>query len=63
MACVCWSRQKARAKIASPATTVRINRSIHVCAVAAGTVDEMKRDRVIGKISAQEAFKRHLEQI
>ena len=36
--------------------------TIHVC-VAAGTVDEMKRDRVIGKMSAQEAFRRHLEQI
>jgi len=36
--------------------------TVHVC-VAAGTVDEMKRDRVIGKMSAQEAFKRHLEQI
>ena len=26
-------------------------------------VDEMKRDRVLGKMSAQEAFRRHLEQI
>jgi hypothetical protein len=26
-------------------------------------VDEMKRDRVLGKMSAQEAFKRHLEQL
>ena len=34
--------------------------TIHVC-VAAGTVDEMKRDRVLGKMSAQEAFRRHLE--
>ena len=31
--------------------------------VAAGTVDEMKRDRVLGKMSAQEAFRRHLEQV
>jgi hypothetical protein len=36
--------------------------TIHVC-IAAGTVDEMKRDRVIGKMSAQQAFRRHLEQI
>jgi hypothetical protein len=36
--------------------------TIHVC-IAAGTVDEMKRDRVIGKMSAQEAFRRHLERI
>jgi hypothetical protein len=36
--------------------------TIHVC-VAAGTVDEMKRDRVIGKVSAQEAFCRHLGRV
>jgi hypothetical protein len=36
--------------------------TIHVC-VAAATVDEMKRDRVIGKMRAQEAFKRHLERV
>jgi hypothetical protein len=36
--------------------------TIHVC-VAAGTVDEMKRNRVLGKMSAQEAFRRHLEQV
>jgi hypothetical protein len=36
--------------------------TIHVC-VAAGTVDEMKRDRVLGKMSAQEAFRRHLERL
>ena len=36
--------------------------TIHVC-VAAGTVDEMKRNRVLNKMSAQEAFRRHLEQI
>jgi hypothetical protein len=36
--------------------------TIHVC-VAAGTVDEMKRDRVLGKMSAQEAFRRHLERM
>jgi hypothetical protein len=28
-----------------------------------GTLDEMKRDRVIGKMSAQEAFRKHLEQV
>jgi hypothetical protein len=27
------------------------------------TVDEMKRNRVLGKMSAQDAFRRHLEQI
>jgi hypothetical protein len=36
--------------------------TVHIC-VAAGTVDEMKRDRVLGKMSAQEAFRRHLERI
>jgi SNF2 family DNA or RNA helicase len=36
--------------------------TIHVC-VAIGTVDEMKRNRVFRKMSAQEAFRRHLEQI
>ena len=36
--------------------------TVHVCVVAE-TVDEMKRDRLIGKISAQEAFRRHLEQV
>jgi hypothetical protein len=36
--------------------------TVHVC-IATRTVDEMKRDRVLGKMSAQEAFRRHLEQI
>jgi hypothetical protein len=36
--------------------------TIHVC-VATGTVDEMKRDRVLGKMSAEEAFRRYLERI
>jgi hypothetical protein len=36
--------------------------TVHVC-IAEKTVDEMKRDRVLGKMSAQEAFKKHLEQI
>jgi len=31
--------------------------------VATGTVDEMKRNRVLNKMSAQEAFRKHLEQI
>jgi len=58
-----WSAeltQQAIARIYRPGQTRRV--TIHVC-VAAGTVDEMKRDRVIGKMSAQEAFKRHLEQV
>ena len=56
-----WSAeltQQAIAKIYRPGQTKRV--TIHVC-VAAGTVDEMKRDRVHGKLSAQEAFRRHLE--
>jgi hypothetical protein len=58
-----WSAElteQAIARIYRPGQTRHV--TIHVC-VAAGTVDEMKRDRVIGKMSAQEAFKRHLEQI
>src|SRR5215472_6724239 len=58
-----WSSEfteQAIARIYRPGQTQHV--TIHVC-VAAGTVDEMKRDRVIGKMSAQEAFKRHLEQI
>jgi hypothetical protein len=58
-----WSAElteQAIARIYRPGQTRHV--TIHVC-VAAGTVDEMKRDRVINKISAQEAFKRHLEQI
>jgi SNF2 family DNA or RNA helicase len=58
-----WSAElteQAIARIYRPGQTRRV--TVHVC-VAAGTVDEMKRDRVIGKMSAQEAFKRHLEQI
>ena len=56
-----WSAElteQAIARIYRPGQTQRV--TIHVC-VAAGTVDEMKRDRVHGKMSAQEAFKRHLE--
>jgi SNF2-related domain len=58
-----WSAElteQAIARLYRPGQTQRV--TIHVC-VAAGTVDEMKRDRVIGKMSAQEAFRRHLEQI
>jgi hypothetical protein len=58
-----WSAeltQQAIARIYRPGQTRHV--TVHVC-IAAGTVDELKRDRVIGKRSAQEAFKRHLEQI
>jgi hypothetical protein len=58
-----WSAElteQAIARIYRPGQTQHV--TIHVC-IAAGTVDEMKRDRVIGKMSAQEAFKRHLEQV
>ena len=58
-----WSAElteQAIARIYRPGQTRHV--TIHVC-VAAGTVDEMKRDRVIGKMSAQDAFRRHLEQI
>jgi hypothetical protein len=58
-----WSAeltQQAIARIYRPGQTRHV--TIHVC-VAARTVDEMKRDRVLGKMSAQEAFRRHLEQI
>ena len=57
-----WSAeltQQAIARLYRPGQKQHV--TIHVC-VAAGTVDEMKRDRVIGKMSAQEAFRRHLEQ-
>jgi hypothetical protein len=58
-----WSAeltQQAIARIYRPGQTRHV--TIHVC-VATRTVDEMKRDRVLGKMSAQEAFRRHLEQI
>jgi hypothetical protein len=58
-----WSAElteQAIARVYRPGQTRHV--TIHVC-VAAGTVDEMKRDRVINKMSAQEAFRRHLEQI
>jgi hypothetical protein len=58
-----WSAElteQAIARIYRPGQTQHV--TIHVC-VAACTVDEMKRNRVLGKMSAQEAFRRHLEQI
>jgi SNF2 family DNA or RNA helicase len=58
-----WSAElteQAIARVYRPGQTRHV--TVHVC-VAAGTVDEMKRDRVIGKMSEQEAFRRHLEQI
>jgi hypothetical protein len=58
-----WSAEltdQAIARIYRPGQARHV--TVHVC-VAAGTVDEMKRNRVIGKMSAQEAFRRHLERI
>jgi len=58
-----WSAeltQQAIARIYRPGQTRHV--TVHVC-VATRTVDEMKRDRVLGKMSAQEAFRRHLEQV
>jgi SNF2 family DNA or RNA helicase len=58
-----WSAElteQAIARIYRPGQTRHV--TVHVC-VAAGTVDEMKRDRVIGKMSAQEAFRRHLGRV
>jgi hypothetical protein len=58
-----WSAeltQQAIARIYRPGQARHV--TVHVC-VAMGTVDEMKRDRVLRKMSAQEAFRRHLEQI
>ena len=58
-----WSAElteQAIARIHRPGQTQHV--TIHVC-VATGTIDEMKRDRVLRKMSAQEAFRRHLEQI
>jgi len=58
-----WSAeltQQAIARIYRPGQARHV--TVHVC-VATGTVDEMKRNRVLGKMSAQEAFRRHLEQI
>jgi hypothetical protein len=58
-----WSAElteQAIARICRPGQTRHV--TVHVC-VAAGTVDEMKRDRVINKMSAQEAFRLHLESL
>lgn len=58
-----WSAElteQAIARLYRPGQTQHV--TIHVC-VAAGTVDEMKRNRVLNKMSAQEAFQRYLEQI
>jgi SNF2 family DNA or RNA helicase len=58
-----WSAElteQAIARIYRPGQAKRV--TVHVC-VATGTVDEMKRNRVLNKMSAQEAFRRHLEQI
>ena len=51
---------QAIARVYRPGQTRHV--TVHVC-VAAGTVDEMKRDRVINKMSAQDAFRRHLESV
>jgi hypothetical protein len=58
-----WSAElteQAIARIYRPGQTRHV--TIHVC-IAMRTVDEMKRNRVLGKMSAQEAFKLHLKQI
>jgi len=58
-----WSAElteQAIARIYRPGQTRCV--TIHIC-IAMHTVDEMKRNRVLGKMSAQEAFRRHLEQI
>jgi hypothetical protein len=58
-----WSAElteQAIARVYRPGQTRHV--TVHVC-VAAGTVDEMKRDRVINKMSAQDAFRRHLESV
>jgi hypothetical protein len=58
-----WSAElseQAVARIYRPRQTRHV--TIHVC-VTASTVDELKRDRVINKMSAQEAFRRHLESV
>jgi hypothetical protein len=58
-----WSAElteQAIARIYRPGQTRHV--TIHVC-VAVGTVDEMKRNRVFNKMTAQEAFRQHLEQL
>ena len=58
-----WSAelyQQTLKRIHRPGQKQRV--TVHIC-LAEGTVDEMKRDRVIDKLSAQEAFQRHLQRI
>jgi hypothetical protein len=58
-----WSAElteQSIARIYRPGQTRHV--TIHIC-IAAGTVDEMKRNRVLGKTNAQEAFRRHLESL
>jgi hypothetical protein len=58
-----WSAeltQQAIARIYRPGQTRHV--TVHV-SIATKTVDEMKRDRVLGKMSAQDAFKKYLKQI
>jgi hypothetical protein len=58
-----WSAeltQQAIARIYRPGQTRHV--TVHVC-IATRTIDELKRDRVLDKMSAQEVFRRHLEQI
>jgi hypothetical protein len=58
-----WSAElteQAIARLYRPGQTRHV--TIHVC-IAIGTVDEMKRDRVLGKMSAQQAFTRYLEKL
>jgi SNF2 family DNA or RNA helicase len=58
-----WSAElhdQSIARIYRPGQTRHV--TVHIC-VATGTVDEMKRDRVVSKLSAQQAFKNQLERI
>jgi hypothetical protein len=58
-----WSAElteQAIARIYRPGQRSHV--TIHVC-VASGTIDDMKRDRVLNKMSAQEAFRRYLESL
>ena len=58
-----WSAelyQQTLKRIHRPGQKQRV--TVHIC-LAEATVDETKRDRVIDKQSAQEAFQRHLQRI
>jgi SNF2 family DNA or RNA helicase len=58
-----WSAeltQQAIARIYRPGQARHV--TVHMC-IAVDTVDEMKRDRVLRKMSAQEAFTRYLERL